>query len=116
MTAEMIFYKVKEILPPIGKATVYATLNELVEAGIISRLILQDNVRYFDITPTPHSHFWCNYCHRIWDINEDVCPYPEQLREIAKKICRVNIVFYGICKNCAKEKEVKNGEANSTLG
>ncbi len=113
-SADLVFDKVKKVFPTISVATVYNALNGMVEAGIISRLILRDNCQYFDITTTAHSHFVCEECHGVWDAFTYLCPYPRGIHELAGKVNRINMVFYGICKQCWEQGKQKEGKDDST--
>ncbi len=116
--ADAIFDTVRDRFPTISVATVYSALNGMAEVGIISRLILRDNSQYFDITTTPHNHFVCDHCHRVWDVPAHLCPYPEGLYQIAGVVDRINVVFYGVCKECmgkTKTKEVGDGEQDTAV-
>lgn len=117
-SADLVFDKVKKVFPTISVATVYNALNGMAEAGIISRLILRDNCQYFDITVTAHNHFVCEECHGIWDVLTYLCPYPQAIYKLAGKVNKINVVFYGICKQCweqIKQKEVGDGKPNSNV-
>ncbi len=109
--AGKIFSTVRRKIPSISIATVYSVLNTLSKANIISKIILRDDKQYFDITPTPHSHFLCNICSKIWDIQAKMPQCPKQVFAIASVVEKANITFYGICKDCWNEqkKEVENG-------
>ncbi len=98
--AEDIFSIAQQNWPALSVATLYSALNSLATAGLISRIILKDNCQYFDITTQPHSHFVCKNCYKIWDIDISLVPYSNKIYSIAEQIETVNIVFYGICKNC----------------
>lgn len=56
-SAEQVLAAVKRALPVISRATVYNTLNLLVEKGLLRELVLTPGHVVFDPNLTPHHHF-----------------------------------------------------------
>jgi Fe2+ or Zn2+ uptake regulation protein len=95
-TVEDLYRVVIETAPTISVATVYKTLNELVNIGIIQRLDVGDRKAHFDPDTTPHDHFVCIKCGKIYDI-----PKEEEIKELPDfEVLRVQKVYYGYCKKC----------------
>ncbi len=57
LSADQVFAAVKRALPMISRATVYNTLNLLVEKGLLRELVLTPGRAVFDPKVTPHHHF-----------------------------------------------------------
>jgi len=95
-TAEDLYRKVTKIAPTISVATVYKTLNELVKIGIIQRLDIGDGRAHFDPDITPHNHFVCIKCGKIYDISVE-----EEVKELPDfEVLRVQTIYYGYCRKC----------------
>jgi Fur family peroxide stress response transcriptional regulator len=65
-TAAEVFEAVRDRFPTMGLATVYATLNVMVERGLLRPLAFESAVR-FDANVTPHANLICTVCGRITD-------------------------------------------------
>ena len=67
-TAEMLYARMKQDYPELSLATVYRNLAVLIEDGrAVSLGEIDGKVRY-DACVTPHSHFVCRCCGKIYDI------------------------------------------------
>ena len=89
----------------IGLATVYRNLNKLAEKGIIRKIIGLDGSSHFDSCPTPHYHFVCGCCGKIYDIPgeiaKDLIAKAEEFTDC--KITSMDITFRGMCKSCEEK-------------
>src|SRR3954454_2505753 len=65
-TAAEVYEAVRVQFPTMGLATVYATLNVMVERGLLRSLAFENAVR-FDANVTPHANLICTACGRITD-------------------------------------------------
>jgi len=105
-SADEIFTTIKKIYPTISKATIYSTLELLVELGYIDKLIFHNNKEArFDGNPEPHTHFICTKCGKIYDLPN--LNFTDQVTNLEKKGFRINktqIYIYGVCHEC-QEKE-----------
>lgn len=103
-TAEVIYGKTQEVLPNISLGTVYRNLNLLAEDGMIKKLDLGDDKVNFDGDITPHSHFICESCGKIIDINVDTNDLKQLENDLATKnkliVHSAELVFRGICDEC----------------
>lgn len=100
-TAREIYRRVKARQPGIGFATVYRTLNLLVEHGAILELQLGDVARY-DRNTAPHDHVRCIDCGAIADVN---VPLPSSTTRRAARDAGFDIDGYelqllGRCATC----------------
>ncbi|MGH8886452.1 MAG: Fur family transcriptional regulator [Egibacteraceae bacterium] len=100
-TAREIYRRVKARQPGIGFATVYRTLNLLVEHGAILELALGDVARY-DPNTAPHGHVRCTGCGAIVDIN---VPLPASTTRRAARdsgfdVDGYELQFLGRCAAC----------------
>lgn len=109
LAAEEIYEIVKTDCPEIGLATVYRTIQLLLELGLIERINLDDGyVRYEIGNPATqtskhrHHHLICMKCGRIISFEDDL------LEELEKRIADTTgfyvvnheVKLYGYCKEC----------------
>src|ERR1700744_2563608 len=67
LSAEEVLARAATAVPEIGRGTVYATLAELAELGLLASVGSSDPVRY-ETNLTPHDHFHCRLCLRLFDV------------------------------------------------
>ena len=58
LTAEMLYEEATLAKVPVSLATVYNTLHQFTEAGLLRQLALDGSKAYFDTNPTEHHHFY----------------------------------------------------------
>lgn len=103
LTAEQVHDLARARLPEISRATVYNTLNELVDMG---ELIVVDVVdgpkRYDPNTAAHHDHLVCEQCHAILDVPRTADPPgPTGPAAGGYRITSVEITYRGLCASCA---------------
>ena len=99
-SAEEIYVAVKKKLPTISKATVYRILKNFKEQGLVQEIV--SNVSHFDGDITPHAHFICTRCHKVFDVFESNAQVKYKKNIKAGKIDNYQIYFYGLCNKCQK--------------
>ncbi|WP_163329397.1 Fur family transcriptional regulator [Desulfurobacterium thermolithotrophum] len=105
-SAEEIYEALKDKVEGISLTTVYRTLSNLEEVGLVVRIpTLKDKVHY-DARVEPHSHFICLKCGRIYDVEVSPEVSFENLKREGFEVSNCAFICYGICKNC----KVKNEE------
>ncbi len=68
-TAQQVFIAAREHQPQIGYATVYRTLDLLVQHGLAQEVFRdKDGAAHYDANVTRHDHAICNRCGRIKDV------------------------------------------------
>jgi Fe2+ or Zn2+ uptake regulation protein len=109
LTAEHVYTQVRDAIPDLSPATVYNTLHELAEMGMLLELDLGLGERHYDITTADHAHLVCLACGRIEDVPcdlEELELLPEHTHGFEVLDCRV--VYRGYCPVCItleKEKD-----------
>ena len=58
VTAEMLAEEAARARVPVSLATVYNTLHQFTEAGLLRQLTVDGTKAYFDTNPTEHHHFF----------------------------------------------------------
>lgn len=107
-TAEELFIKAKQKCPDISLATVYRHLKDFLNDGRAISVETDDKKVHYDGDVSPHSHFYCETCQKIYDIFET----PSALKGLAKSsgfiVKRESHAYFGICPSCAeKQKSAK---------
>jgi Fe2+ or Zn2+ uptake regulation protein len=70
-SADQVFALVKASVPMISRATVYNTLNVLVERGLLRQLVIAEGRIVFDPNVAPHHHFVDDATGEIHDVPWD---------------------------------------------
>jgi len=98
-TVDEIFTSLIPVIPTLSKMTIYNTLKIFSARGIIKSIPNSENVGHYDFNVTPHSHFKCRKCKKVYDVDVKLGV------TIGKNIdgCKVeeyNLILEGICKSC----------------
>jgi methylated-DNA-[protein]-cysteine S-methyltransferase len=67
LSAEEVLSRASQAVPEIGRGTVYATLAELAELGLLGSVGNPEPVRY-ETNIERHDHFRCRLCLRLFDV------------------------------------------------
>lgn len=105
-TAEMIYEALVARIPTISITTIYNTLSAFLEKGIITAETITGTEIRYDFTQTPHHHFLCTACGRIYDV-EITCPLSNDMKKTidGHMIKEVHGYFKGVCRECCEKKE-----------
>lgn len=68
LTAEMLYEEATLAKVPVSLATVYNTLNQLTESGLLRQVSVDGTKTYFDTNVTSHNHFYLENSHELVDI------------------------------------------------
>lgn len=105
-TADQLYRSLRRQEPGIGRATVFRTLETLVDAGVARRLELDGHVyAYVACLPAHHHHIACTSCGRVEEIDEAyVTPIAQRLAlDLGFEIDDARLDFYGRCATCRAE-------------
>ncbi len=88
----------------VSRATIYRTLNELLEAKVIRKTAFGEKHNNFEhiYDEKPHHHARCIRCQEIFefpDLKEDKI-YKPVLEKQGFKVIGHEMHFYGLCRNC----------------
>lgn len=114
-SAEEIYARLKPEFPSLSLATVYNTLEALAKGGALQEIGIDPERRRFDPNPTPHCHFQCLHCRRVfdWPGAPPETPRPEAAGGFS--IQRVTVHLYGLCPDCRPPGERAPGENKDRL-
>jgi Fur family iron response transcriptional regulator len=68
LTAEMLYEEATLAKVPVSLATVYNTLNQLTDAGLLRQVSVDGTKTYFDTNVSAHHHFYLEHNHELVDI------------------------------------------------
>lgn len=68
LTAEMLYEEATLAKVPVSLATVYNTLNQLTDSGLLRQVSVDGTKTYFDTNTTSHHHYYLENNHELVDI------------------------------------------------
>jgi len=94
----------------VSRATVYRSLEHLVEEGKVQQLSAHQGKAIYEYRRAPHMHFSCRQCGNLYDVPADLTGMVrEAMKSYGHVTDQVDIIAYGICGECQK-----NNESNKT--
>jgi Fur family iron response transcriptional regulator len=89
ITAEMLYDEATRARVPVSLATVYNTLHQFTEAGLLRQLAVDGAKAYFDTNTTDHHHFFVEGDETLMDVPDagitvSDLPEPPEGMEIAR--------------------------------
>lgn len=91
----------------VSRATVYNTMELLVEAGLVRRHIFGTKIAQYEkiVGPTNHHHLVCSHCGRVRDIKDSALDALIASRHFTRfQPAYVDLSIYGICSKCQQKK------------
>jgi Fe2+ or Zn2+ uptake regulation protein/O6-methylguanine-DNA--protein-cysteine methyltransferase len=98
LSADEVHARASRELPDLGRGTVYATLAEFTEAGLLAAFGTSQPVRY-ETNTAPHDHFRCRLCLRLFDLQ--TLKATEQSVPRGFTLERIETRAEGACADCA---------------
>ena len=95
VTAEMIYEEAKLVRANVSMATVYNTLNQFTEAGLLRQIGIDGSKSFFDTNPGAHHHFFVDHEDRLLDVpapGVEIEHLPEPLP--GYEISRVDVILH----------------------
>jgi Fur family iron response transcriptional regulator len=68
LTAEMLFEEASKARVPVSLATVYNTLNQFTDVGLLRQVAVDGSKTYFDTNVSDHHHFFVEGANELVDI------------------------------------------------
>ena len=101
MTAEQIFFSLKEQYPTIAMATIYNNLNMLYAQGLIRKISVEGYPDRYDCTKR-HDHLVCRRCGELSDVF--LWDFKDQFEEqLGFSIEAYDLKLFYTCKKCGEK-------------
>ncbi len=99
-TAEEVFLRAKQGMPEISLATVYNSLEALVQCGLARPVHVDRSATRFCPNMREHFHFYCETCGRVFDVGQaggggTGVPVPRGFQPM-----HYEVSIRGICPGC----------------
>lgn len=98
-TVDDIYSGIKGDLPRISVATVYKSVESLVDVGLVKPIHLGQAATRFDVSTEAHAHFRCIACQQISDVTIEETPAPTGELDRCE-VMGSTVEFYGFCASC----------------
>jgi Fe2+ or Zn2+ uptake regulation protein/O6-methylguanine-DNA--protein-cysteine methyltransferase len=103
LSAEEVLSRASVAVPDLGRGTVYATLAELAEVGVLGSVGASEPVRY-ETNLAPHDHFRCRLCMRLFDV--DLGGRSLRRRRLEGfQVASIAVRGEGVCNECHAYRE-----------
>lgn len=115
LTAEEIYDLAKENSPEIGLATIYRTVQVLLELHIINKVTFDDGFTRYELNGEEsasghrHHHAICSGCGKVYSLETDLLDILEKqvFDNIGFEVTDHEVKLYGLCRAC-REKMKKS--------
>jgi Fur family transcriptional regulator, stress-responsive regulator len=102
LAADEVYDRAREVLPEVSLATVYNTLNELVEMGELLEIAHADGRKRYDPNVEErHHHLVCVDCGRMLDVQADD-PRLSDDQQHGFELLGVDVTFRARCPDCVR--------------
>lgn len=91
----------------VSRPTVYRTLSELVDAGLLRQMVLGGRALYeHDYGYPQHDHLYCQKCEKLIEFSSDEVKAIRDAvaREHQFRVVGHRLIITGICADCARAK------------
>jgi len=111
-TVEALYLRAMQEMPTISLKTVYTTLTELAELGMIRLVDLGTGSIRVDPDPSPHAHLVCRSCGRIVDRPLDLEFEVESAlaSDLGFVVEERDVIYRGRCAACRAKEAGEDGD------
>ncbi|HIX15637.1 MAG TPA: transcriptional repressor [Candidatus Hungatella pullicola] len=118
LTAEDIYGLARQEDPEIGLATIYRTVQVLVELQVIDKVSFDDGYARYELGDSGdksrhhHHHAICSRCGKVLSFEGDLLDTLEQALWDSRgfQVTDHEVKLYGYCRECLQEMEEENGK------
>ncbi len=102
--ADEIYFRMRQEKKSVSRATVYRTLDLLVENGFVSKVNVGASQVHFENTLAQehHEHLVCTQCGKVIEFRNDMIEKEQD--KICKKFnffpTKHNLIIFGLCDSC----------------
>jgi Fur family transcriptional regulator, ferric uptake regulator len=106
-TIDDLWQELREGEPRLGRATVYRSVEMLVNAGLLDRIEFADGTHHYRVCgDNHHHHLTCTHCHRVVEV--DICLPVDQFTAIGNRtnfdIEGHSLTLFGRCEDCRAQE------------
>lgn len=111
LTTEQIFDLVRKTNPEIGLATIYRTVQVLVDLHLIDKISFDDDVARYELRSSSakhhHHHAICLGCGEVFSFEDDLLEKLEAAVEerLGFAVVDHEVKLYGYCRDCREKME-----------
>ncbi len=111
LSTEQIYDLVRETNPEIGLATIYRTVQVLVDLHLIDKISFDDDVARYELrnssTKHHHHHAICLSCGRVFSFEDDLLENLEAAVDdrLGFSVVDHEVKLYGYCSDCRKKMD-----------
>lgn len=104
-TIEALMQSMEEDSFHVSRATLYNTIQLLVEAQLVRRHVFEGlQVQYEKAGTTPHSHLICTHCGKVKEVRDaNFIAYMNARKFTAFTTDFYSLYVYGTCSTCARK-------------
>lgn len=107
-TVDEIYTALIGEIATLSRTTVYNTLRTLHEHGAILMLGIDSMNARFDGYTSPHAHFMCTCCGKVYDVDLDDSEFVARNRpRNAAALTDAQLYYKGVCDDCAAKRSAK---------
>jgi len=98
---DKLYEEVKNKFNSISLATIYKNINAMIENMLLQEVKIPHEKSVYEIVKKEHSHFVCERCSNVLDIEVDTNNIVEHIsNKYHLTINQSDLVLSGVCKNC----------------
>ena len=118
-TAETVYRALVKSYPSLSRTTIYNTLHLLSEEHILNSLNIEDEQVRYDAKLTPHVHFKCTCCQKVFDI--DSASIPKVFKDCASLLPenfeanQTQISIWGKCSECTDKESPTSSKTHASF-
>lgn len=103
-TVEDVYNGLCDKISTLSRTTVYNTLRMFSECHVAQMITIDDHRVCYDGDISPHVHFFCRKCGRVFDMMEEEAPTLSVPVEIDGHLIEEQQLYYkGLCRDCNGE-------------
>lgn len=104
-TVDDVYRGLLSKIPTLSRTTVYNTLRMFSDNDAAQMITINEHRVCYDGNITPHAHFICKECRRVYDIFDGIPDFSVDSEIAGHKVDDVQLYYRGTCKECLAKKE-----------